>query len=221
MSRGIEGEVISDEFSSSVFINCPFDDEYGALLRPLLFTIIYLGYIPRIASERLDSAENRIDKICELIKESKLGIHDLSRLKSERPDEYYRLNMPFELGVDYGARQFGSLSLNQKQCLILEKDPYDYKRALSDLSGVDIKNHKNEPDEIVRAVRDWFYETVGIGDSDYPKVIWNHYTDFTAYLFDSRSVKGLTEHEVTEDIERMPISEYIDSVQKWVENNLS
>ncbi len=63
-------------YESNVFINCPFDKEYHALLRPLLFTIIYLGYNPRIASERSDSAENRVDKICELIRDSNYSIHD-------------------------------------------------------------------------------------------------------------------------------------------------
>ena len=193
----------SNNFDKNVFINCPFDEEYKSLLRPLLFTIIYLGYNPRISSERSDSTENRIDKICELINESKYGIHDLSRIKSKESKEYFRLNMPFELGIDYGARRFGPQSISSKQHLILEKDPYAYKIAISDLSGVDIKDHKDEPDEIVRAVRDWFYDTVGLADSEFPLVIWNRYTDFTTDLFESRYVEGLTEHEVTEDIERM------------------
>jgi len=39
---------VSDEgpapsYEWNVFINCPFDKEYFPLLRPLLFTIIYLG----------------------------------------------------------------------------------------------------------------------------------------------------------------------------------
>ena len=79
-------------------MNCPFDKGYVSLLRPLLFTVISLGYQPRIASERSDSGENRIDKICQLIKESRYSIHDLSRLKAEEIGEFYRLNMPFELG---------------------------------------------------------------------------------------------------------------------------
>ncbi|MBC8144379.1 MAG: hypothetical protein H7X80_02270 [bacterium] len=41
-------------FDSNVFINCPFDDEYESLLRPLLFTIIWLEYNPKIAVERKD-----------------------------------------------------------------------------------------------------------------------------------------------------------------------
>ena len=51
------------DFEKNVFINCPFDSAYLALLRPLLFTIVSFGFIPKIASERSDSAEQRIDKI--------------------------------------------------------------------------------------------------------------------------------------------------------------
>ena len=116
----------SSAFDKNVFINCPFDEEYKSLLRPLLFTIIFLGHNPRISSERSDSTENRIDKICELINESKYGIHDLSKIKSKESEEYFRLNMPFELGIDYGARRFGPQSISSKQHLILEKDLHAY-----------------------------------------------------------------------------------------------
>lgn len=186
-------------------------------MRPLLFTVICLGYNPRLASERSDSGENRIDKICDLIYESKYSIHDLSRLKSEEAEEFYRLNMPFELGVDYGARRYGSEAMSGKRCMILETAPYDYKVALSDLSGVDIKNHDDRPEEIIRAVRDWFYETVEITDLPSPTKIWNGFTDFQTYLFESRREDGLSEEDVTKDIERMPVSEYIDSVNNWVD----
>ena len=78
-------------FEKNVFINCPYDEEYKSLLRPLLFTIICLGHNPRISSERSDSTENRIDKICELINESKYGIHDLSRIKSQESKDTFVL----------------------------------------------------------------------------------------------------------------------------------
>ena len=45
------------DFSSNVFINCPFDSDYVPLLRPLLFTVLFLNLNPRIASERFDSGE--------------------------------------------------------------------------------------------------------------------------------------------------------------------
>lgn len=97
---GVAGPV--QEFESNVFINCPFDREYYSLLRPLLFTIVFLGFNPRLATERSDSGENRLEKIRELIRDSKYSIHDLSRLRSKKAKEFYRLNMPFELGMDYG-----------------------------------------------------------------------------------------------------------------------
>src|SRR6267142_5683245 len=85
----------SPGFSKNVFINCPFDSEYNSLLRPILFTIIYLGYNPQIASQTSDSGEQRINRILSLILKSKLSIHDLSRIKSGKPREFFRLNMPF------------------------------------------------------------------------------------------------------------------------------
>lgn len=76
--------MISSISEKNVFINCPFDDEYLPLLRPLIFTLLTIGYTPRIAKERLDSGEPRFRKICELISESQYGIHDLSRVQAKR-----------------------------------------------------------------------------------------------------------------------------------------
>jgi hypothetical protein len=54
-------------FHDNVFVNCPFDEEYLPLLRPLLFTIFRLGLRPRIALEELDSGAPRVQKIIRLI----------------------------------------------------------------------------------------------------------------------------------------------------------
>ena len=97
-----------DGYQSSVFVNCPFDAKYSELLRPLLFVTIYFGHNPRIATERSDSGENRLNKICGLIAACRYSIHDLSRLKSSKADEFSRMNMPFELGIDFGTRLHGS-----------------------------------------------------------------------------------------------------------------
>jgi hypothetical protein len=204
-------------FDSNVFINCPFDEDYHPLLRPLLFTVIYLGYTPRIALERSDSAENRIDKICDLINGSRYSIHDLSRLKAKRAKEFYRLNMPFELGIDYGARLFGTTPMSGKRCLILEKERYDFMKALSDLSGVDIKSHRNEPDEVVRAVRDWFVETVGLRRVMGPTAIWYKFTDFTSDFYDERRGEGFE----AKDLNMMPVPEYMDFMRDWIISNRS
>ena len=115
------------KFSKSVFINCPFDKEYQSLLQPLLFTIVYFGFHPRISSERSDSLEQRVEKILMLIKECQYSIHDLSRVKSKKEKEFYRLNMPFELGIDYGCRRVSTNRLKNKKCLILEKRLHDIR----------------------------------------------------------------------------------------------
>ena len=210
--KDLGGDLTEAEFSSNVFINCPFDEKYYSLLRPLLFTIVYLGFNPRIASERSDSAESRIDKICGLIRVSKYSIHDLSRLKAVRAKEFYRLNMPFELGIDYGSRLFGSVLMNEKKCLILEKERFDYMRALSDLSGVDIKSHKDEPVNMVRVVRDWFVETVGLRGVQSPTAIWYSFNDFASDFYDTRKRDGFTD----EDLNMMPVPEYIDFIRAWI-----
>lgn len=203
-------------FEISVFVNCPFDEAYYSLLRPLLFTVVYLGFAPRIATERSDSAENRIDKISGLIRDSKYSIHDLSRIQAATAGEFSRMNMPFELGVEYGCRLFGPGALSEKQCLILETKRYDFMRALSDLSGVDIKSHSDEPDEVVRAVRNWFVETVGLRGINSPTVIWYRFTDFASDFYDARAQEGFTQ----DDLNMMPVPEYIDFIRDWVADNV-
>jgi hypothetical protein len=205
-----------NEFERNVFINCPFDDEYyNSILRPLLFTIIYLGFNPRIASERSDSGELRINKICELISTSKYSIHDLSRIQAKKRNEFYRLNMPFELGIEYGCRQFGPDQLREKRCLILEKARYDYMRALSDLSGVDIKSHGNDPAKVVRAIHDWFVETIGLRNINSPTQIWYKFNDFALDFYNRRESEGFSD----EDLNMMPVPQYIDFMKEWVKQS--
>ena len=203
------------EFEKNVFINCPFDPEYYPLLRPLLFTIVYLGFNPKIALERSDSGEQRIDKICELIRKSKYSIHDLSRLKSKKRGEFYRLNMPFELGIDYGSRRFALNHLKRKKYLILEKGPFDYRKALSDISGVDIKNHNNKPAKMVQAIRNWFVETVGLRKVVGPTAIWYKFNDFTSDFYTRRKNEGFSD----EDLDMMPVREYINFIKRWLRAN--
>ncbi len=87
-----------DQFDRAVFINCPFDEDYAALLEAALFCVVYFGFSPRLANERLEAGENRLDKIVSLIRGSKYSIHDLSRCKAKDTAEFFRMNMPFEHG---------------------------------------------------------------------------------------------------------------------------
>lgn len=144
-------------FETSVFINCPFDDAYLPILRPVLFCVVDMGFEPRIALERLNSAEARVQKILELLQEAKFAIHDLSRLKAAKEGEFFRLNMAFELGLDVGCRVFGGGRFAEKKCLILETERYRYQAAISDLSNSDIAVHNNEPAQALTRVRNWLF----------------------------------------------------------------
>jgi len=178
----------------------------------LLFTIIYLHFIPRIASERSDSGESRIDKITRLIGECRYSIHDLSRLRASVPGEFYRMNMPFELGIEYGSRLYGSARLRTKRCLVLERDQHEFQKAISDLAGIDIKRHNNEPADIVRAVRNWFVETVGLKGVHSATKIWYRFNDFASDFYDARVADGFSD----DDLNMMPVPEYIGFIRSWV-----
>ncbi|UQY43316.1 hypothetical protein [Mixta hanseatica] len=196
-----------DNFEKNVFVNCPFDDDYRQTLLSIVFTIKYLGYIPRLSLERADSSESRISKIVEIILESKFGIHDLSRIISSEKDEHFRMNMPFELGIDYGSKILKGNKWSKKQLLILEKERYRFQKALSDLSGSDIKNHDNEPSKAIIVVRDWFVVTENIA-ADSGNKIWAGFNEFNAYLYD----KAVEEegHGSVDDLQIIEVIRYID-----------
>ncbi|OAV66966.1 hypothetical protein Barb4_02677 [Bacteroidales bacterium Barb4] len=120
--RKIKDKKDMENFEKNIFINCPFDNDYYPLLRPVLFTVLYHGHIPRIATESFDSGNLRIEKIKVLINSSKYSIHDLSRIEAKKKGDIYRLNMPFELGLDFGCKCFSNPDNKQteKRILIIE-----------------------------------------------------------------------------------------------------
>ena len=148
-------------FEKSIFINCPFDEDYDAILQAILFCVVYAGFTPRLARERLDSGDLRLDKIRMLVEGSLYSIHDLSRCQAGKKGEHYRLNMPFELGLDYGCRQYFGQGRERKRILILEEKPYRYQAALSDLAGCDIEAHGAKLDVAVRKLRNWLTDVTG------------------------------------------------------------
>ncbi len=106
---------MGDNFERNIFINCPFDSDYKPLLRALIFIILICGLEPRIALERDDCGEERIDKIKDLIKNSKYSIHDISRMEPLKKGDLPRFNLPFELGLDMGCRTYGEGKLATKK----------------------------------------------------------------------------------------------------------
>lgn len=200
-----------ENFDKNVFVNCPFDDDYRQLLLSIIFTLKYLGYAPRLSLERADSAESRINKIVGLINESKFGIHDLSRIVSQGKDEHFRMNMPFELGIDYGSKVLKGEPWSTKQLLVLEKERYRYQKSLSDLSGSDIKNHDDTPSKLVKVVRDWFVTTEDIRAHSGNK-IWAQFNEFNAYLYDQA-----VEEDGHDSVDELEVIEVIRHIDDWLE----
>jgi hypothetical protein len=143
-------------YNKSVFINFPFDSEYAELVRAVTFTIADCGFEPRCALERQNSGEDRIQKIEQLIEESKFGIHDISCTQLDVGHGFPRFNMPFELGLFFGAKRYsGNKNQKIKQCLVFEKNKNDYDKYISDISGKDIEYHNMKGDKVIEKTRDW------------------------------------------------------------------
>lgn len=199
-----------NSFKSNVFVNCPFDKAYRPLLQALLFTAIDCGLEPRIASERSDSGEVRLDKIKSLIRESAYSIHDISRMEPLTSGELPRFNMPFEVGLDLGCRAFGSGHLCQKKCLTLEKEQFTYRTVLSDIAGNDIKAHHDDPQILVRHVRDWILENTGRRVLSATR-IWRRYNEFYSRFEETLKEAGYSDT----DIEDISVFEFIELARNW------
>lgn len=147
----------NDEYNNQVFINCPFDLDYRNLYCACIFTVIDAGFIPRCSREVSNANKSRLDNIVQLIKECRYGIHDISRVELDVEYELPRFNMPFEYGVFYGSQRFGNGAHKNKCALVLERDEYRYQKYLSDISGIDVSAHNNQPESLIVNIRNWLH----------------------------------------------------------------
>jgi hypothetical protein len=172
---------MSTTVNRSVFINCPFDQDYARLLRAIVFSLIDCDYVPRCALEKSDASEIRIQKIYAIIENCQHGIHDISRTGLDSKTNLPRFNMPLELGIFLGAKFIGSETQREKTCLVFDEHPNRYQMYLSDVAGQDISWHFNDPKQIVRRIRDWLAD---MSDTHIPSAafIWDHYTTFIGEL---------------------------------------
>ena len=84
---------------NAVFLNIPYDEEFGSLYVAYVVGLYRLGLIPHIASE-IPGGARRLERILSLIKGCRYSIHDLSRVElSSKPGATPRFNMPLELGM--------------------------------------------------------------------------------------------------------------------------
>ena len=193
-----------------MFVNCPFDADFRQMMLAMVFTIQRLNFHPRLALERNNSAESRIQKIVGLIEESKFGLHDLSRMESKAANELARMNMPFELGIDFGCKHLKIGKWSEKKILILDSGQYRYQAALSDLAGSDIRSHKNKTKKAIREVRDWLVvESRQAGPSF--RSIWSDFNYFNSFLADELEKIGAK----PKDIDQTPVAEVMRYMELW------
>jgi hypothetical protein len=129
--------------------------ERSAILSRNHFHGVAIRFSPRCALETDDASANRFEKICAIIRQSRFGIHDISRTDLDEGTRLPRFNMPLELGLFLGATRFGSRSQTAKCCLILDRDRYRFRQFMSDLSGQDIHSHEGDVPTLIREVASW------------------------------------------------------------------
>jgi hypothetical protein len=120
-----------------------------------VFSVHYLGFVPRCSLEEDDAGEFRLSKIERLVEECRFGINDLSAVALDAGTGLPRFNMPLELGLFLGCKRFGSPNQSKKRILVLDREQYRYRAFISDISGQDIRVHGGDPERAIQEVRDW------------------------------------------------------------------
>ena len=141
-------------YNNYVFVNCPFDAEYAPMLNAIVYTIYRCGFFPQTALNEDDATENRLDKIIRCIGDCRYGIHDISRTELNKAG-LPRFNMPFELGIFFGAKKLGVHKQRSKSGMVFERKKYACQQFISDLNGIDTKAHLNQPSTAMEHTRNW------------------------------------------------------------------
>lgn len=142
-------------YRNSVFINCSFDRRFRPIFHSLVFSVYDCGFVPRSALEFDNASQNRHEKIVEILRVCQFAIHDISNVTIGRISRLPRFNMPYELGLFAGAREFGKGKQREKCSLIFERNRYELQKCLSDLAGVDARTHDHDSRKAISNVRDW------------------------------------------------------------------
>jgi hypothetical protein len=142
-------------YDNSLFINCPFDADYRPLFEAVVFSAYDCGFYPRCALEVDDSSQVRIGKIHRIIRECRLAVHDISRTELDAGTALPRFNMPLELGIFLGAKEFGGREQRRKAAVVFDTERYRYQAFVSDIAGQDIRAHGGDPETSIRLVRDF------------------------------------------------------------------
>lgn len=179
-----------------VFINCPFSNDYTQFFHALVYTVVRSGFTPRCAPESDDAGEVRYEKICNIIRDCRLGIHDLSMTELDHVTGLPRFNMPFELGLFLGSSKFGGARVRRK-ALNLDRGRFRYRDFLSDIAGQDIRSHDGVPAQAIECVATWLRDESNDPNVPGGRAIAAEYERFAAALPRIAASKQLEMDEIT------------------------
>lgn len=199
-------------YADNVFINCPFDEEFDDIFHAMVFAIFDCGFTARCAREENNGADVRIEKIAKIIKQSKYGIHDISRTEPCTKTKLPRFNMPLELGMFMGAKRYGDSQQKKKVCLITDKVKYRYFKYISDINGQDIQAHGNNITKSVRLVSDWLRNSSKRKTIPGGTEIARRYKLFSKELPEMCSVSKIKPKE-------LGFNDYSEFVSEWIRQN--
>lgn len=200
---------IRTSYKKSVFINCPFDGRYKRIFDAIVFVVYDCGFIPRSALEAANDPV-RLSRIIQIINDSLYAIHDLSRAGVDSKTGLARFNMPLELGIFLGAKEFGGKRNAIKTYLMLDRDRYRYQKFISDLNGIDPKAHNNKPETAIIKVRDWLNDVTNVDfNIQSGSIIAKKYDEFRKDLPGLATDVGLKMKDLT-------YRDYCYVVQEWL-----
>jgi hypothetical protein len=206
--------VTAPKDEDSVFINCPFTDDYKKLFHSIIFTVLSCGFRPRTAMEAGDGADIRLDKIVRLITQSAYSIHDLSAVELDKTNKLPRFNMPFELGMVIGCRKIARSRYAQRPVLIMEHTAYTSQKCLSDIAGQDLKAHGGSVPKTINIVRGWLLQQSNRQNIPGHVRIQNAFDSFYELLPELCGEAEL-------DVEEIAYSDFVILSQQWlVERNV-
>ncbi|MBZ5521843.1 MAG: hypothetical protein LAP21_06345 [Acidobacteriia bacterium] len=136
----------------SVFLNFPYDEQFGRLCLAYICGVACFGLVPRATLEI--PGNRRLDRIIALIQSCPFSLHDLSRVQLDRvKPRTPRFNMPFELGL---AIARDKLSAGEHSWYVFEAMNRRAEKSLSDISGTDVYIHGGTVRGVLRQLSNAF-----------------------------------------------------------------
>lgn len=175
------------EYNENIFINCPDDEDYESMFKAIMFAVTANEFIPVCAKSK-KGGDIRVSKICELITKCKYGIHDISKTEPDKDNNLPRFNMPFELGLFFGCQKYGNDK--DKDFIVFDRTEHRYEKFLSDIKGLDVEAHNDEPLDALRGVNSWLSVIrMGAGKPRInPKRILDDYEEYVEDFSDTAKI---------------------------------